>query len=248
MADEAAAARLPWIGDLWDLIDLQVDQRAGRLSSSLTDEGVLHLREGSAFRLAVVFFDGTGTAVNPAITRLRWTLRDAANLELVASVTLDNPVAATDEDDPYFLISPNIARLGGAAADLLPEGQPDLPCVMDADWTIGGKVYSSQTLPAVVEFGLTSQNMLAPGSGQPAAPTTPSTPTTPTSPTSPTTPTPPTPQPPLPPSNTELRALFDQWLVESLPVTDGFLYVKDGQIVAAVPAGDCTTGQTWTPT
>jgi hypothetical protein len=224
MADEAAAARLPWIGDLWELIDLQIDQRAGRLSSSLTDNGVLRLRRGDNFRLAVVFFDGNGAATDPQPSRLRWSLRDAANLELVASVTLNAPEAATDEVDPYYLLEPNITRLGAAAADLLPDGEAALPCVMDLDWTIDGNVYSSDTLTVVVEFGLTIQSIVVPGSGQP-----------PPSPSAPTTPTPPTPPPPLPPSGNDLRSLFDQWLVETLPVEEGFIYVKDGEIVGAFP-------------
>jgi hypothetical protein len=238
MADEAAAARLPWIGDLWELIDLQIDQRAGRLSSSLTDNGVLRLRRGDNFRLAVAFFDGNGAATDPQPSRLRWSLRDAANLELVASVTLNAPEAATDEVDPYYLLEPNITRLGAAAADLLDEGQTALPCVMDVDWTIDGNVYSSTTLPAVVEFGLTAQSAQQSANPQPPGPPQPPAPPQP--------PQPPTPQ--QPPNDTALRALFDQWLVETLPVSEGFLYVKDGQIVAAIPGGDCTTGETWQPT
>ena len=77
--DFDAADRLPWIADEWDLIDLKVDQRGGRLSSSLTTGGVLRFRAKDSFRLAVVFFDG-GYIVDPGVSRLRWTLRDSANL------------------------------------------------------------------------------------------------------------------------------------------------------------------------
>ena len=242
--DEAAAARVPWIGAQWDLIDLQVDQRGGRLSSSLTDNGTLRFRKGDAFRLAVLFFNGNDEAVDPAPTRLRWSLRDAANLELVAAVTLNNPAEQTDQSQPYYLLEPNIAALGGAAESLLDEDRGFLVCVMDVDWFIAGQTYSSQTLPAVVEFGLGSEI----SKQTPTAPSTPTAPTTPGTPTTPSTPT--TPQPPTPPPLNEpaLRALFDQWLLEALPVESGFLYVQNGQIVAAVPGGDCTTGETWTPT
>jgi hypothetical protein len=203
MADEAAAARLPWIGDLWELIDLQIDQRAGRLSSSLTDNGVLRLRRGDNFRLAVVFFDGNGAATDPQPSRLRWSLRDAANLELVASVTLNTPEAATDEVDPYYLLEPNITRLGAAAADLLPDGETALSCVMDLDWTIDGNVYSSATLPAVVEFGFTAQAV-----GIVPRPPTPA-PTPPAA--TPDTPPPPTPPDITPPSSSKV---LDDFLLD----------------------------------
>ena len=117
--DAQAAARVPWIGDRWDLIDLQIEQRGGRVTGSLLDNGVLRLRRGDNFALAVLFFDGAQDAVDPEPTRLRWTLRDAANLELISVVTLENPAAQTDEAAPYFLIEPNIARMGAAALDLL---------------------------------------------------------------------------------------------------------------------------------
>lgn len=221
MADEAAAARLPWIGDLWELIDLQIDQRAGRLSSSLTDNGVLRLRRGDNFRLAVVFFDGNGAATDPQPSRLRWSLRDAANLELVASVTLNTPEAATDEVDPYYLLEPNITRLGAAAADLLPDGETALSCVMDLDWTIDGNVYSSATLPAVVEFGFTAQAVgIVPRPPDPA-------PTPPAA-------TPDTPPPPTDPESTP-EEVFEDLFRDKLPVEEGFLYVRNGEIVGAFP-------------
>lgn len=239
--DDVAAARVPWIGAQWDLIDLQIEQRGGRLISSLTTDNTLRLRRGDAFRLAVLFFDGS-QAVNPSPTRLRWMLRSADNRELVAAVTLQNPQAQTDQSQPYFLLQPDIAALGGVAADLLDEARGFLPCVMDVDWTIAGRVYSSQTLSAVVEFGLGSEKSAAPVISDTPGEVIPF-PTTPSSPGQP-------PQPPQPPpmDPSSLRALFDQWLLETLPVESGFLYVRNGQIVAAVPGGDCTTGQLWTPT
>jgi hypothetical protein len=234
MADLNALARVPWIGGQWDLIDLQVDQRGSELRSSL---GALRFRVGDHFRLAVFFFDGTGAAVNPSPARLRWTLRDAANLEQISAVALEPATAQTDQPDPYFLLEPNITRLKAAALDLLPEGREVLECVMDLDWTIDGDVYSSQNLRAVIEFGLTLQG------GSDVAPMLPVPPPRPTEPDA----------PPAPPATSvlttaQLRELFDAWLSENLPTGEGFLYIRNGDIVAAVPGGDCTTGNPWTPT
>jgi hypothetical protein len=225
MADAAAAARVPWIATEWDLIDLQIEQRGGRLSCSLAEQGVLRLRAGDSFRLAVLFFD-IGGAVNPSMTSLRWSLRDAANLELIGSVSVSNPAAVTDGNQPYFLLLPDIARLGSAAREALGESVA-LPCLMDVDWMISGKVYSSTTMPVMFEFGLGSQ---AGGTGGGASgPNTPTPPVTP----------PPLPPPPVTPDSPTLA--------DELPVGEGFLYVKNGRLIA-VPAGDCTTGQKWSPT
>lgn len=240
MADDAAAARVPWIGAFWDLIDLQVNLRGGDLTSSCADDETLRLRKDDNFRLAVLFFDGTSAAVDPEPSRLRWSLRDAANAELIAAVAQSNPVAETGQSQPWFLLEPDVPRLGGAALDLLAEGERTLNCVMEVEWTIGGKEYSSKTQPVVVEFGLGASAMATPTT--PTTPTIPRTPTTPTTPTTPLTPTTP------PPLDVEaVRALFDQFLLEALPVKEGFVYVKDGQL-EAVPGGDCTTGEAWTPT
>jgi len=243
MSDPVAAARVPWIGAQWDLIDLQVEQRTGRVSSSLFAGGRLVLRQNDNFRLAVLFFDGTGTAVNPAPSRLRWTLRDAANLELLDNVTVNNPTAATDQADPYFLLQPNIARMGGAALDLLAEGTPALDCVADLDWTIAGKTYSADTFPVSFGFGLSAKDTSAPSA--PAQPTTPSTPVNPTTPST----QPPTTTPTTPGLTAEdVARLFETLWSAKFPPGEGFVYVRNGDVETLVPGGDCTTGQTWNPT
>jgi hypothetical protein len=119
MAYAEDAARVPWIAAQWDLIDLQIRQRGGRMTTSCAENGALRLRKDDNFRIAILFFNGEGDAVNPALTRLRWSLRDAANLELISAVTLDAPSAQTDQSQPYFLITPDIRRLGANALEML---------------------------------------------------------------------------------------------------------------------------------
>jgi len=224
-------AQPTWLGARWDLIDLQISQRLGSVSGSLLEDGALRLRAGDNFKLAVLFLDGTDTVINPQPSQLRWSLRDAANLELISSVSIASPVAQTDEADPYFLVAPNVARLGAAARELLEQDAKDLPCVMDVDWVVGGKAYSSKTVPTIVEFGLSSQSSAAAPVASPPSTST-------QTPATPTTPSPPQPPPPLPPPSLDggaIRALFDQWLTEVLPAGEGLLYVRDGQIVDAQP-------------
>jgi hypothetical protein len=233
-----------WLGARWDLIDLQISQRLGSVSGSLLEDGTLRLRAGDNFKLAILFLDGTDTVINPQPTQLRWSLRDAANLELISSVSIASPVAQTDEADPYFLIAPNVARLGAAARELLEQDAKDLPCVMDVDWVVGGKAYSSKTVPTIVEFGLSSQSSAAaPVASPPSTSTqTPATGTTPQ----------PTPDPaPVQPTfltEAQARALFEELWADKMPAGDGFAYVRNGDVAALVPGGDCTNGSTWTPT
>jgi hypothetical protein len=234
----AAAARLPWILSQWDLIDLQVDLRTRDLSSSLATEGVLRLRAGDTFRLAVLFFTGGGGAIEVEPATLKWALRDAANLELVSEVVATAPPAIIASDDPYYLLLPNIQALDNNAREMWGESGKDLACVMEVEYSIGGVVYSSRSLPARVDFGagVTAGSGGGGNTGSPPPRQPP--------------PLPP-PQPPPPPggglTEQQARALFDQWLLEKLPIAEGFLYVKEGEFMA-VPAGDCSTGEPWTPT
>lgn len=242
MSDLIALARVPWVGGQWELIDLQIEQRGGALRSSLGKP--LRFRAGDDFRLAAIFIDGNGRVTNPMPSRLRWTLRDAANLEQISAVTLESPGVQTDQPDPYFLLQPNAARLASAARDLLPDGKISLECVMDLDWTIDhappvgtqGQIHSSQSLTAVVEFGLGAHG--GPDSGGVPPPLPPSDGGS-------TPPPPPVPPPALTP--VQIRELFDLFLLERLPTGEGFLYIRNGDIIAAVPGGDCSTGNTWTP-
>lgn len=245
--DPIAAARVPWIGLLpWDVIDLQIDIRTGAVSGSILSGGILRLRKGDSFRLAVIFYDGSGTVVNPAPTRLRWSIRDAANLELVAATPINAPTAQTDQPAPYFLITPDVSRLGASALDLLPDGSNSLSCVADLDWEDAlGATRSSRSFPVSVEFGLTPQFALATTTPTPTSPTAATTPSPVTTPPVATTPPVDVPAPRL--DEAEIRALFDQWLMEKLPVEAGFLYVQNGEFEAAVPGENCVTGQPWTP-
>ena len=229
--NESAVDRVPWIGARWDLLDLQVMLRGGLVQGTLLENGTLRLREDDSFRLAVFFVNGLDQVVDPAPSQVRFSIRAANNVDELLTMALQPAVAQSEEGMPYFLFEPNVARLGGAAAELM-DGENELRCVADVDWTVGGKVYSSASFPVLFEFGLTTQEEVK------NITTRPTTPTTPTNPTTPTTPKPP--QPPLPPSPPSLdegaiRALFDQWLLEVLPVGEGLLYVRDGQIVDAEP-------------
>jgi hypothetical protein len=251
--NESAVDRVPWIGARWDLLDLQVLLRGGLVQGTLLENGTLRLREGDSFRLAVFFVNGLDQVVDPAPSQVRFSIRAANNVDELLTMALQPAVAQSEEGMPYFLFEPNVARLGGAATELM-DGQNELRCVADVDWTVGGKIYSSASFPVLFEFGLTTQEEVKNITTRPTTPTKPTTPTTPTTPTNPTTPTTPTPPqpPPLPPSPPGLdegaiRALFDQWLLEVLPVEEGFLYVRNGEITDAVPGTDCSTGEQWTP-
>ena len=148
--DAIAALRVPWVGQLWSAIDLQVELRGGELRSTLSENGTLRIRSGSAFKLFVFLFD-TDEAALSSVESIRWSLRDGRNLELVSSQTITQPQAITDRDDPYFLIEPDIKALGNAAEEL--RAEDSLACVTEIEWTIGGETRSSKTLPVIVEFG-----------------------------------------------------------------------------------------------
>jgi hypothetical protein len=247
--NESAVDRVPWIGARWDLLDLQVMLRGGLVQGTLLENGTLRLREGDSFRLAVFFVNGLDQVVDPVPSQVRFSIRAANNVDEWLTRALQPAVAQSEEGLPYFLFEPNVARLGGAATELM-DGENELRCVADVDWTVGGKIYSSASFPVLFEFGLTTQEEVKNITTRPPPATTPTKPPTPTTPTTPTPPQPPPPLPPSPPSLDEgaIRALFDQWLVEVLPVGEGFLYVRNGEITDAVPGGDCTTGETWMPT
>lgn len=239
--DLFALSRVPWVAAKWDLVDLQIDLRSGEVSGSLFENEVQRLRVNDHFRVAVVFFDPVGEAVDPLATRLRWTLRDQQNDEPLMAMTLEPAVAATDESTPYFLLEPDTLRLSALATERGEAGSV-LRCASDFDWIVEGKLYSSRTFTVVIELEGASFD----GGGTTPPPPLPP-PTPPTTPQPPLPPLPPTPPPPPPPlDEAALRALFDQWLVEKLPVEEGFLYVRDGEITDAVPGGDCS-GEVWTP-
>jgi len=216
--NESAVDRVPWIGARWDLLDLQVMLRGGLVQGTLLENGTLRLREDDSFRLAVFFVNGLDQVVDPAPSQVRFSIRAANNVDELLTMALQPAVAQSEEGMPYFLFEPNVARLGGAATELM-DGENELRCVADVDWTVGGKVYSSASFPVLFEFGLTTQEEVKNITTRPPPPQ------------------PPPPLPPSPPSLDEgaIRALFDQWLLEVLPVGEGLLYVRDGQIVDAEP-------------
>jgi hypothetical protein len=187
----------PWLASSsWELLDLQVDQRTGRVAGSQLTAGGLRLRAGDSFVLQVRFLAGQ-SVINPNISRLRFSLRDAANLELVSATSADPALVLTDGAGPYFLLSPDIARLGSTALDQLTEGATELQCAADVDWVVGGQTYSSKTFPVVVEFGLTPQVIVSdPNEPPPPLPPTPPPPQPPTPPLPPGPPGPPGPEGP----------------------------------------------------
>jgi len=204
--DEAAANRVPWLSEIWDAFDLQIDQRSGRISSSLTESGVLRLRAGEHFRLAVVFFDSNGQATDPQPDFIRWTLREQSNLDLVASAIKEFPVPE-NAGNPYFILEPNAAHFALAAEDLRQD--QELLCVCDIEWMIDGKIYSSRTLPVRVEFGFTLQKPAYASAPAPVAAEALELTTPPALP--PQLPS----EPDQAPSESEIRAWFDEWLEDT---------------------------------
>ena len=229
--DVVALGRMPWVGEEWDLIDLQVNLRGGEVSGSLLEE-VLRLQVNDHFRVAVAFFDPTDAAVDLGASRVRWSLRESRNEEVIFAMEQSPAVARTDRSGPYYLFEPDIKRFNSAVREL---GEAVVNAVADVDWMVGGKVYSSRTFAVAIEL---DGGMLVREAPTPAPSPVPTTPTTPT------------PPPPLPPAGLteeQVRALFNIWIRDVFPDGAGFPYVQDGDVVAIVAAGDCTTGEKWSP-
>jgi len=151
----SATTRAAWLlsENRWNSADIQVFLRGGSVESTVIFDR-MRIRAGDNFGVVVMFVNELDEVVSPSAQFVRCSVRDSLNRELLAfaesSVLESTPV-------PHYELQFDIDALAGEALGLLDTQAKDLPVVIDVEWVVGGNTHSSQTIPGVVEFGLTPQ-------------------------------------------------------------------------------------------
>jgi hypothetical protein len=153
--DFAAALRVPWLLETWELVDLHVLARSREVQSTMFEDRKLRLKIGDTVNCVVFFVGGDDAVFELAPEKLRLTIRKADNLEDLIVVEGNPPVAVTVEEQTYYELS---FTTGATEREVVLEWAEEneknapLACVADVDWVKGGKSYSSKTFPVLLDL------------------------------------------------------------------------------------------------
>jgi hypothetical protein len=153
--DFAAALRVPWLLETWELVDLHVLARSREVQSTMFENKALRIKVGDTINCAIFFVGGDDAVFELAPEKLRLTIRKADNLEDLIVVDAAPPLAVTVEEQTYYELS---FTTGAAEREVVLEWAEEneknapLACVSDVDWVKDGKSYSSKSFPVLLEL------------------------------------------------------------------------------------------------